>query len=122
MTRALNVAAITGVAITIWVLYLYRKKKLTEDQAIIWLFVSISVVLFSTMPDLLWILRWVFGWGIDVTEVMLAAFVGFLLIISIYYSVKISELSDQNERLVQEMAVIKASVLPLHGDEKKKTL
>lgn len=119
MTRALNVAAIAGAAITIWVLYLYRKKKLAEDQAILWLFISISVVLISTMPDLLWILQWVLGWGTPVTDVVLAAFVGFLLIICIYYSVKISELSDQNEKLVQEMAVIKASVSPLHEDEKK---
>jgi len=106
--------------ITIWILYLYRKRKLTEDQAILWLFVSISIVLFSTMPDLLWLLRWIFGWETAVTELMLAAFIGFLLIISIFYSVRISELSDQNEKLVQELALVKASVLPLHQDEKKR--
>jgi len=121
MTRALDVAAIVGVAITVWILYLYRKKRLSEDQAILWLFISISVVLISTQQDLLWMLQWTLGWGTPVTDAVLAAFIGFLLIISIYYSVKISELVDQNEKLVQEMALIKATVLPLHEDEKKKT-
>jgi len=119
-TRALTLAAIAGAAITIWILYLYRKKKLNEDQAIIWLFISVSIFLISTMPDLLWILQWVFGLGTPSLDVLLAAFIGFLLIISIYYSVRISELTDQNERLVQEMALIKATVLPMH-EEKKKT-
>lgn len=121
MSRALVLAAITGAAITIWVLYLYRKKKLTEDQAILWLFLSLSIVLISTMQDLLWILQWVLGSGTPVTDAVFAAFIGFLLMISIYYSVRISELTEQNERLVQEMAVIKASVLPPHKDDKKKT-
>ena len=121
MTRALNIAALVGAAITIWILYLYRKKKLAEDQAILWLFISISVVLISTMPDLLWILQWVLGWGTPVTDVVFASFIGFLLMICIYFSVKISELSEQNQKLVQEIAVIKASVLPRHKDEKKKT-
>lgn len=120
MSRALAVAAITGAVITIWILYLYGKNKLKDDHAILWLFVSISVMLISTQQHLLWVLRWTLGvW--NVTDLVLAAFIGFLLIISIYYSVKISELSDQNERLVQEMALIKASTLPLHEDEKKKT-
>jgi len=120
MTRALDVAAIVGVAITIWIIYLYRKKRLTEDHAILWIFISLSIIIMSTTQDLLWILKWTLGvW--NVTEVVLAAFIGFLLIMSIYYSVKISELTDQNERLVQELALIEAAVFPLREDEKKKT-
>lgn len=106
MTRALDVAAIIGAAITLWIIYLYRKKRLTEDHAILWLFISLSIIIMSTTQDLLWVLRWTLGvW--NVTDVVLAAFVGFLLIISIYYSVKISELEKQNQRLVQEMALLK---------------
>jgi len=107
MSRALQISAITGAAIAILVLYLYRKKKLKEDHAILWLFVSISIVVLSTWTDLLLMINVLVG-AANVTDVVLAAFVAFLLLVCIYYSVKISELTERSKSLAQEVALLKA--------------
>ncbi len=106
MSRALQIAALTGVVIAIWILYLYRKKRLREDHAILWLFVSISIAVISTWTDLLVAMRTLAG-AANPTDLVLAVFVAFLLLTSIYYSVRISELAKQNQRLVQEIALLK---------------
>jgi hypothetical protein len=106
MSRALFIAAIAGVAIAIWVLYLYRKKRLKEDFAILWLSVSIIIVLLSTWTDLLLAVNWVVG-AANVSDVVLATFVAFLIVVSIYYCEKLSQLSEQNKKLAQEIGILK---------------
>ena len=42
-----------------------------------------------------------------VSDVVLASFVALLIVVSIYYSIKISELAEQNRKIAQEIAVMK---------------
>jgi hypothetical protein len=105
---ALEVAALVGVVIAIWVLYLYRKKRLREDHAILWLFVSFSIVVMSVWTDLLTFIRFAVG-ARDPTDLVTAIFIAFLLITCIYYSVKISELTEQNRKMSQELAIIRGT-------------
>jgi len=105
MNRTLQFAAITGVAIIFLVLYLYRKGRLKEDHALLWLSVSASIVLLSTWTDLLLAINWVVG-AEKPSDVVLAAFIAFLILICIYYSVKISELAEQNKKLAQELVLM----------------
>jgi len=116
LSRALEIAAITGVAIAIWVLYLYRKKRLKEDHAILWLGVSVAVVLVATWTDLLLALKLAVG-ADNPTDVLFAAFLAFLLIVSIYYSMKISELTEQNRKLAQEVALLRTPVTSTSSKE-----
>lgn len=115
---ALQLAAITGVVIAIWILYLYRKKRLKEDHAILWLFVSISIVVISMWTDLLLWIKAIVGVE-NPTDLVLAAFVIFLLIVCIYYSVRISELTEQNRKLAQETAILKTYLKPKHRETTK---
>jgi hypothetical protein len=108
VSRALPIAALTGVAIIVWVLYLYRKGRLKEDYAILWLSVSVVIVVLSVWTDLLLAVNWFVG-AEKVSDVVLAAFVAFLLVICIYYSVRLSELAEQNKKMAQEIVVMKAS-------------
>lgn len=114
MSRALQLAALAGVAIIVWVLYLYRRGRLKEDHALLWLGVSAAIVVLSTWTDLLSAVNWVVG-AEKASDVVLAAFVAFLLLICIYYSVKLSELREQNKKIAQELALLKASVEELSG-------
>jgi len=114
LSRALQLAALAGVAIIVWVLYLYRRGRLKEDHALLWLGVSAAIVVLSTWTDLLSAVNWVVG-AEKASDVVLAAFVAFLLLICIYYSVKLSELREQNKKIAQELALLKASVEELSG-------
>lgn len=118
MSRALELAAIAGIAIALWVLYLYRNKKLKEDHALLWLFVSISIILLSTWTDLLLTINFVVG-SSHPTYLVLAAFVALLIIVSIYYSMKISELTEQNRKLAQEIALLKTPRNPPREEDEE---
>jgi hypothetical protein len=120
MSKALQIAAITGGVIALWVLYLYRKKKMNEDQAILWLFISLGIVVLSTWTDLLLAIGAVVEVE-NVTDLVTAAFVAFLLLISIFYSVKISELVERTKRLTQEVAMLKAGSEVLKERPEEKT-
>jgi len=106
MSRALQLAALTGIAIILWVLYLYRKEKLTEDYTILWISVSAAIILLSTWSDLLLTINWIVG-AERPSDIILAAFIAFLLVVCVYYSAKLSELSRQNTILTQEIAMLK---------------
>ena len=115
MSNALAIAAMAGVAIFVWVLYLYRKGRLKEDHALLWLFVSISMVLLSTWTGLLLAINGIVG-AQRLPEVVLSGFVTLLIIVSIYYSVKISELTEQNRKIAQELAISKMLEGPASRD------
>ena len=108
MSNALELAAIAGVLILGWVLILYRRGRIKEDHALLWVSVSIAIILLSTWTALLIAINQIVG-AAKVSDVVLAAFVTFLIVVSIYYSVKMSELSEQNRRIAQQLAVMSAS-------------
>jgi len=119
LSRALQLAALAGVAIIVWVVYLYRRGRLKEDHALLWLGVSAVIVVLSTWTDLLLAVNWIVG-AEKASDVVLAAFVAFLLLICIYYSVKLSELREQNKKIAQELALLKAGVEELSGSSASK--
>ncbi len=115
-SRALFIAALVGVAIIVWVLYLYRKGRLKEDYTILWVLVSAAIVLLSSWTDLLIAVNAVLDTQKN-AEVVLAAFIVFLLVISIYFSIRLSALAEQNKKLAQELALVKVNYV---SDEKVK--
>ena len=108
MSNALGLAAVVGAAVFVWVIYLFHKKRLREDHAILWMGVSIVIVALSTWTTLLVAINNLVGTQ-SASNVVLAAFVALLIAVSIFYSVKISELTDKSRRLAQEIALIKLS-------------
>lgn len=106
MSNALLIASIVGLMILGWVLFLYRRGRLKEDHALLWISVSISIVLLSTWTALLVTINQVVG-AAKTSDVVFASFVALLIIVSIYYSIKISELTEQNRKMAQEIALIK---------------
>lgn len=109
MSHALQLATLTGIATLLYVLYLYRKGKLKEDYTILWILISTAIILLSAWTDLLLVINWIVG-ASRISELVLAGFVAFLLIISIYYSASLSELAEQNKKLAQEIAILKALI------------
>jgi hypothetical protein len=106
VSNALLIASITGLAILGWVLFLYRRRRLKEDHALLWISVSITIVVLSTWTALLVAINQVVG-AAKTSDVVFASFVAFLIVVSIYYSIKISDLTEQNRKIAQEIAVIK---------------
>jgi len=101
----LILSASLGVATAIGVICLYRKRKLKEDHAIFWLFISVIIIALSTFQELLITIN-VIVQADNPTSIVLASFIFLLILVSIYYSIKISELIEQNKKLAQELAIL----------------
>jgi len=108
MSNVLTLSALLGVATAIGVVYLYRKGKLKEDHALFWLFISVVITVLSTFQSLLLLINSVVQ-ADNPANVVLAAFIFMLILVSIYYSIKISALTEQNKKLAQELAIIRAN-------------
>ncbi len=76
-----------------------------EDHALLWISVSISIILLSTWTGLLLAINQVVG-AANISDVVLAAFVAFLIIVSIYFSVRLSELTERNRKIAQHLALL----------------
>ena len=105
-SRALLMSAFVGILITVWVFYLYRKNRIKEDHALLWIFISVSITTISLRSDILMKINILID-AQNPTSLIFSIFIGFLIMICIYFSVKISELSEQNKRLAQEISLVK---------------
>jgi uncharacterized membrane protein len=82
--------------------------------------VSAIIVVFSTWTDLLLAINWFVG-AEKVSDVVMAMFIAFLLIVCIYYSVKISELEEKSKKMAQALALIKEANLPRRIDDQEES-
>jgi len=78
------------------------------------------MVLLSTWTGLLIAINSIVG-AQRIPDVVLSGFVTLLIIVSIYYSVKISELTDQNKKIAQELAISRMFLSPLHKIQEQAT-
>jgi len=119
LSNALTLSAILGIVVIIWILFLYRRGKLRENYALFWLLISFTITVISTFQD---ILVWAntLLQASSTTYVVLSSFIFLLIVVSIYYSVKISELTEQNKKLAQAMALIQVYTKEQNRDKEKK--
>ncbi len=101
------VAAFIGIALFVYIIELVKRRRLREEYAWLWLLTGLTIVILSLWYDLLIFISRLLG---DIIPSAALFFLGliFLLLISLYQSVKISELTDQVKALSQEIALMRA--------------
>ena len=100
------IAILFSVAVFIGVIDLIRRKKLKERYALLWLSSAIILMALSLWRDLLHSISRLAGVEYPPALLFFIAFL-FLLLIVLHYSVEISDLSEKNKRLAQEVALLK---------------
>lgn len=103
------IAATIGVVIFISILELVRRRKLREEYSWLWLITGMSIVVLALWYDLLAGISRYIG-GVWPSSVLFFFGLIFLLLISLYQSVKISRLTDQVQELSQELAIRQVKV------------
>ena len=83
-----------------------RRGIFKEKYALIWLLASIVLLTLSLWRKLLDYVALAFGFYYPPSFLFLIG-LGFLLLISIHFSIVISDLSEKNKTLVQELSMIK---------------
>ena len=100
------VAIIFSLGIFVGIIDLIRRGMLKEQYAILWLISAIVLLILSVWRQLLDKIAYVLGVAYAPSLLFLVAFV-FLLLIVLHFSVIISNLSEKNKRLSQEIAILK---------------
>jgi len=95
---------LVGVLLLLLVLELVRRKKLLEGYSLIWILVCFGLVIVSLWKNLWEKLAKIIGVFYSPVILFLFAF-GFLLLIVLDLSVKISKLTEQNKKLAQKLGL-----------------
>ena len=110
-----KVLAVAGSAAVLFaVIELIRRGRLKERYSLLWLFSGIVMLVLSLSRGLLESIARAVGIFYPPSLLFLVAFI-FLLVITLHYSVIISELSEKNKRLAQEIALLRLQLDELGG-------
>ena len=107
--RVLYISFLVNILLFIFVINLVRKRQLSEHFALVWLIIPILLIIFSTNRKLLeWLAAMV---GVYYAPaIMIPILFGLFLMVSLYFSIKVSEAEQRIKTLTQELALLKYKV------------
>lgn len=109
MDIVIFMAAFMSGAIVFSVIELIRRNKLKEKYALLWLASSLVILVFSVSRRTLDAISLSIGILYSPSLIFLIASF-FLIVINIHFSTVISELSEKNKNLAQEVALLRKAV------------
>jgi hypothetical protein len=109
-------AIIGSVFILFVVIELIRRNHLKERYSLIWLATAMVLIVFSVWRHLLDVVARFFGIYYAPSFLFLIAII-FLIVLLLHFSTILSSLSEQNRRLAQELAILKARVEKKESDD-----
>jgi hypothetical protein len=107
MNSQVQIVSILGSALVMLLVFqLIRRRKLREEYALLWFGASLVLILVAVWRDSLEYAARLLGVAYPPSVLLLGVIaVGFLL--AMHYSVSLSQLAEQNQRLAQELALLR---------------
>jgi hypothetical protein len=103
--RVAVVASIAAVIFLIVIFELIRSRRLQERYALLWLITGAVILLLSVWRDALRLVAEQIGIAYPPSALFVVGFL-FILVVLLHYSTVISELSERNVRLAQDVALL----------------
>jgi hypothetical protein len=116
LDRTILIALGGAFALLISVLELVRRRRLREQYSILWLLTSLVVLVLASNRTLLDLLARSMKIAYPPSALFVIGF-GFLLLITLHFSTVISRLTQENESLAQEMAILRQQIRELEKSE-----
>jgi hypothetical protein len=114
----LQILSITlSLVVLISVLELIRRGVFKEKYALLWLFASIVLLIISCLRELLDFTAGIFGFYYPPSFLFLLG-LGFLLLITLHFTIVVSILSEKNKKLAQELGILKEKLEKILDTEK----
>jgi hypothetical protein len=115
MTDAVQVVAITfSTLLLALVLELVRRRSLNEEHSLIWVIGALALLGLSVWRNMLDVAALAVGVHYP-PALLLLALTGFVLLVSLYFSVVVSRQRRDIERMLEEIALLEADVRQLRG-------
>jgi len=98
-------ALVLSIGLLIFIVEMVRRRKLREEYSWLWIITAVTILVLSIWFGLLEWLTYLIGAVVPVSTLFMFGIV-FLLIINIYFSMKISTLTTQVKNLAQRLAML----------------
>ncbi|MDD5594445.1 MAG: DUF2304 domain-containing protein [Candidatus Margulisbacteria bacterium] len=92
--------------ILLFVFELLRRRKISEAVTLWWLFIGVVIAVLTVSKKLLLYITLTLGTALPMTTLILLSLL-FILLMLVYFSMKISVLSDQLKDLTQYISILK---------------
>lgn len=106
MTRAQLIAGLVAVLLALVVLDLVRRRKLSEEFSLLWVLASVGTALLAFWSGLLNAITRALGALYETSTIFFFGIL-FVLVVQIYYAVKLTALVQEVRRLAQESALLR---------------
>ena len=104
--RMSYIAVIGSIFILAFIVELIRKNKLKEKYSLLWLFFGIMFLLLSLFRNVLEIISKFIGVDYAPAALFLTLIIAMFFIL-LHYSIVVSELSEKNNTVIQELGLLK---------------
>lgn len=106
MTRAQLIAALIAVLVVLVVIDLVRRRRLSEEFSLLWFIASVGAAVLAIWTGLLsWVTRTI-GALYETSTIFFFGLL-FVMVVLLYYAVKITALTQEVRRLAQETALLR---------------
>ncbi len=112
-------AILLSVGLIILIFELVRRRKLKEEYSWLWMLTGVVIFVLVIWHDLLLFVTRLLGIALPASTIFLFG-VFFLILINLYFSVKISTLSTQIKELAQRQAILESHINEQHRNYKEK--
>jgi len=107
--RQMVLAISLSVGLLILIFELVRRRKLREEYSWLWMLTGAVILILAIWYDLLLFITHLVGAVLPASTLFLFG-IFFLVLINLYFSVKVSTLTNQIKRLAQEVAILNSKV------------
>lgn len=112
-------AIVLGVGLILLIFELVRRRKLREEYSWLWMLTGLVIFILAIWYDLLVFITRLVGATLPITTLFFFGLF-FLILINLYFSIKISTLANQVKELAQRQAILDSQINKQHGNYKEK--
>jgi hypothetical protein len=116
--RAQMVAALLALGMFIFAVDMVRRRKLKEEYSLLWIGVTAAMALLAFWPGLLIGITNMVG-AFNANSIIFLFGLGFLTIVAVHYSIRLSDLTDRNKDLAQSVAILSMEIETLRKERAK---
>lgn len=106
MTRAQLIAALLAVAVVLVVFELVRRRRLSEEFSLLWVVASVGAAVLALWTDFLTAVTRAIGALYETSTIFFFGLL-FVMVMLLYYAVKLTRLSQEARRLAQDVALLR---------------
>ena len=105
LSRTQVIAAVLALGLALYVLDLVRRRRLSEEFSVLWVIATVVIAVLGFSTPLLQFITRALGVLYESSTVF-AVGLGFVLIMLLHFSVKMSRLTHENHVLARELALL----------------